>query len=120
MRISLIGGDRLAVEERKGEGVWAVVRRKGGGVFHLGQSKKRGWRAGLSCCWACGNVREGLEPSGQNRRRGDFPFSFLFFSFVLFLFFLFQSLFKAVSNQFKKNILTLLKFTQYKSINAPA
>jgi hypothetical protein len=96
MRISLIGGDRLAVEERKGEGVWAVVRRKGGGVFHLGQSKKRGWRAGLSCCWACGNVREGLEPSAKTEE-GEISL-FLFFSFV---FFLFQSYFHIISKHFE-------------------
>ena len=118
MRISLTGGDRLAVEERKGEGeerTRGLLRKLGPWlgkrIRGLGRGEKeRGMGFPLGpeqeermACWAklllgLRKCEGGFGAFGQNRRRGDFPFSFLFFCF-LFIFFIsksFQSSFKSI------------------------
>jgi len=120
MRISLTGGDRLAVEERKGEGeerTRGLLRKLGPWlgkrIRGLGRGEKeRGMGFPLGpeqeermACWAklllgLRKCEGGFGAFGPKQKKGRFPF---FFSFVLFYFYFF------ISKSFQSSFKSILK-----------
>jgi len=103
-------------EKTEGEGgAPDQARIRAGLLALLGHQAERGEEEKSGALgWAEAEGREGPGLGAKDGEGEGFFFLFFFLLFVSFLFpffFLFQSLFKAVSKQFK-NILTLLKITQ--------